>query len=702
MDHNRLFRRPSAGAATVRSSHPEDAPSAAGRADDERRGDLVWLAVPPAAALVVAAVLWLAPPLARLVYPAPSWRSYPSARQLGFIRPERVEQTRFLVAAMAPFVLLALWLSLRRFFRTRGHSPSVPPWYVATVQGAIAVLVAACWVSQRRAYEWFATSTLLVAAALAGVLLVLARRGWIGRPREADRRPWLPIMCLGLAALLTTCWLLPAVYRTPNAVNVARFGELRQVEFLQDELASVLTGRTPMVNFASQYSKLLPFVVAPVLAVLGPSIGVTTGLLAILGMVGLLAVYGMLTALTEDPVAALFLYAPFLALSLFTLLTAGDERINLATLFGVVPIRIFGPFLLGWLCTRHLRNGGARAPVLLFLGAGLVAVNNTEFGAASFVALGLALWCGHDGTEPGRARARRLLAQAVVGGAGSVAAVSVLTLVRARSLPDLGYITNLTRVFAVEGFGMEPIRPALGLHIVIYLTFVIASVLGVVGAVTAAEFSPRSRVMRGLLAYTGLLGLGAGAYWVGRSVPSALFGMFPTWGLALAVLCWAALREVATGRDVTPAYAARWALPAVGACVGFGLMMTVVVQFPSPAAQVRRFTARGSDVPQYAARVHFVGANTVRGERVVILAPAGHLLARDAGVVNVSPYADELSIAFYEQMDLLLGTMRRTGVRTVFVAPTWPETSAYLAEKGYAPAETDTASGLVRMTLRSK
>lgn len=114
--------------------------------------------------------------------------------------------------------------------------------------------------------------------------------------------------------------------------------------------------------------------------------GVTTGVLAILGLLGLLAVFGIFVVLTEDPLAALALYVPFLATTLLTPVYIGDERINLATLFGVVPIRVLGPFVLGWLCARQLRKGTDTARVALFAGAGLVAVNNTEYGATSVVA----------------------------------------------------------------------------------------------------------------------------------------------------------------------------------------------------------------------------------------------------------------------------------------------------------------------------
>lgn len=647
------------------------------------------------AGLVVAAIIWLAPPLAGLVLPEPSWKPFPTIVQVGYIRPEPIEHIRFLMAVAAPFALLAVWLTVRGWRRSRRRSSVVATWYVLVVQLLIAALAAVSWVAQRRAHQWFDDRTLLVAVVLGVALFALTWRGWVvPKPTATGGGRGRRLLGTGIAVVLTGYWLLPAVFRTANAVNVpGSFGSLSQIQFVQDELASVLNGRTPMVDFASQYAKLLPFALAPVLAALGPSVGVTTGVLAVLGLFGLLAVYGTFVVLTEDAFAALVLYVPFLALTLFTFQNIGDERINLATLFGVVPIRVLGPFVLAWLCARQLRKGSGAARVALFAGAGLVAINNTEYGAAAFIALGLALWCGHDGQRSGWARARTLGAQAAAGAASSALAVCALTLIRAGSLPDPSIVSNLSRVFAVEGFGMEPM-PTFGLHIIIYLTFVVSLLAGVIGAVRSDDVSPQARVQRGLLAYSGLFGLGASAYWVGRSHPLALFGMFPTWGLSVAILCWAVLRRVAARPEASTATAVRWVLPATGVLMAFGLMMTAIVQIPTPDSQLRRFTDDGPEVPQYAARVDFIAAHTVRGESVAVLAPVGHLLARDAGIVNVSPYASEASIVFYEQMDLLFGVMAKSAATKVFVGPTWPETSAYLAEKGFVTVASDPGSQL--------
>lgn len=241
---------------------------------------------------------------------------------------------------------------------------------------------------------------------------------------------------------------------------------------------------------------------------------------------------------------------------------------------------------------------------------------------------------------------------------------------------------------------MQPIRPILGLHVVIYLTFVVSLVAGVVDVIRSEDFSPRARILRGLLVYSGLFGLGAGAYWVGRSDPVALFGMFPTWGLSVAILCGAVLRVAATRPPMEPATLApaRVAGNRCPARLRAHDHRCGSDSFPRLAGATVHW--RGSRHPPYAARVQFISDRTVREEPVAILAPVGHLLARDAGVLNVSPYAFEASIVFYEQMDLLLGIIRKSGATKVFVGPTWAETSAYLAEKGFVAIASDAASEL--------
>jgi hypothetical protein len=66
--------------------------------------------------------------------------------------------------------------------------------------------------------------------------------------------------------------------------------------------------------------------------------------------------------------------------------------------------------------------------------------------------------------------------------------------------------------------GSGPTMPLLGLHVAIYLTYVAAIGTATVRAVRGED----GRLLTGLLAWSGVFGLGVGAYFAGRSTPDDL------------------------------------------------------------------------------------------------------------------------------------------------------------------------------------
>lgn len=674
---------------------------------------LAWFALVPTVAIVLTAVAWLAPPLARTIYPSATWTAFTSIRVL--VVPEPTEQVRYLVALAAPFVaaglgLAALKVAAGRWHRRRWHDVAV----VAVQLGVVATL-AVCWVAQSRHYRWFSVWDLLGGAAIGGALLGLALRGKgssarsAGRPSVATSR-----VALAVALVLTALWLLPAVFSDATIAH-AHPGIRYHLQFTFEEPLAVLNGRNPLADFASQYAKLLPFAVAPVLALLGPSVSAFTVTMGALSLASMVAVYLALREVCDDGRVALGLYLPFLAVSMFTLSELDGERLFLANLYGVIPLRVFGPFVVAWLCARRMRRPPRQA-VSLFGAAGLVALNNLEFGLPCFGAVYVGLWCARYGNPAPWRRARALAGQAALGGALSLIAVSVLTLITSSSLPRPAYITHFSRVFGVEGFGMLPM-PALGLHVIILLTFVSGLAVAIVMSAGVARW--HSPVLTGMLAYSSALGLGAFSYWVGRSAPTALFGTFPTWGFTVSLLTVLVLRSVRAGH--VPADPVGWVMPAMATLTAFGLMASAVSQFPSPITQITRLTAavpprRGDGTaaslacqtsPQAAApcplesssfdrsaAVRFVGANTSPGETVVILASLGHGIARRGGVVNVSPYSHPDAIVFPEQMDWVLDTLARGGGRKVFLGLSYPEISEWLRGHGFVAVAHDQTSAL--------
>lgn len=653
---------------------------------------VVWLALVPVALVAVAACA-LVSEVAGSVLPRPTWTPFPTLQALGWIRPEPNDQARYLVSLMAPVLLVALaWPIWKQVsgLPARRRLDIV----VMAVQVFGLGLLAVCWVVQRRYHHWFSERSLLVSLGAVGLLLVAAWRTDLFVVSERKRRGRVSTgLALGAAVALSGLWLLPSVFHDSNLADADEMVRYH-LQFTYDDFLSVLNGRTPLVDMAPVYSRLLPFVAEPAFRLFGATLGTFTWTMWALSLLAVVSVYLMFRVVTRDPLAALVLFVPFLAVSMFALIEAGDERVFLANLYGVVPLRVLGPFVLAWLCARQLRAPRRGGPIALFCLAGLVVLANPEFGVPCFLAVLAALWFGHDAPSDGLRVARKYATQALAGGLASVAIVSLFVFARSSSLPRIEYLNHFQRVFAVEGFGMVPM-PLLGFHVVVYLTFLAA----LMGAVAMKLRPPEHHdwVLTGMLAYSGVLGLGALSYWVGRSDELSLFGMFPTWGLAVPLLAWWVLTSVAR-RPAGPGTARLWAIPSFAVLVAFGLMASVLSQFPSPTSQVRRVAGNADPRPDgvpdalfrptstfdRSAAISFVADNTSPGEHVGILASLGHGVAERSGVVNVSPFALQDSIGFDEQMVFALEAIEGSGGRKVFLGPSYPEIPAFLERHGYA------------------
>jgi hypothetical protein len=268
-----------------------------------------------------------------------------------------------------------------------------------------------------------------------------------------------------------------------------------------------------------------------------------------------------------------------------------------------------------------------------------VALNNFEFGGPSVVAAFAALVLGSDRPRPLAQTIRALLAHALIGLVSALALVSVVTLMRAGELPDLGSLTYYSRLFAREAFGLAPM-PTLGLHIGMYITFVAAILAAAVCYVQARHNS----TLTAMLAYAGTFGLLTSLYFAGRSQPWQLMLLFPVWGLALALLAWTAARSLSSvGAQRTSL--ARLLLPSLAALCGFGVMIAAIATFPQPWKQVERLSRSGSAVYDVPGVQRLVDERTDPGEAILLFGTlTDHRVAERAGVVNVSPWNNALSL----------------------------------------------------------
>jgi hypothetical protein len=639
--------------------------SAAGRAIAP--GEVAWLLLGPALAIAAALIALLARPLGQVLFAPSSFHYWTSE----LVVPKPTVQAGY-VLAVACVVGYACAIVLVRTRRTLQ-----PVWQrgvVILTQVALLAFLAVAWheqsdiVTDDTARPFFTLATVLVAAALAAAIAVsigsLGRSGLPARLRaalgQASSSRIAAGVCLGVAAVLTVMWLLPVVYSDRNVAFAT--DDVQYLDrFFFDEATAVLNGRSPLVNMAT-YGAIWPYVTAlPLSAFDGSFLGFSL-LMATISGVALLALYDVLRRVTTHPPAALALYVPLLATSFFTIDKlsvpgAGEARYSPASYFGIWPLRYAGPYLLAWLtvCWIGRRRPRRCSTALLFGAAGLVIANNLEFGVA---ALGGTLAAAVCALRPlSGAQLRRLGRSVAVGLVAALGLVCAFTLVRAGSLPHVDVMTAYGRAFASGGYGNLAL-PALGFHLVLTATFV--------AAVATAAVRTRARdpelALTGMLAWSGVFGLGASIYFYGyRSHVFSVIMLFSAWAFALTLLVVAVVRASRRQR--------RWpTLPELAVLLAFGLAVCSIAQIPRPWEELGRLGKTAPEQPfRAAAAVADIKAWTKPGERVAIIDALGHRMAREAGVVSVTPYTGLEQIGAREQMEDVLDLLEREGGRRVFV-----------------------------------
>jgi hypothetical protein len=649
--------------------------------------ETAWLLLVPALALAAVTLLLLGPPLGRLAFTGTHYTYWPSAAEEQLF-PKPTELARFgLVVICSLAFAAAIPLAARRPLRLR---PTVARAAVLAVQLLSLGVLAFCWAKQSdvKPYDigdptYFTPLAIAVACALAALAA-----GALGRPRLLARLRALAgesrwrLACGAAALLATVLWLLPSLFTDASIAYAPEIvpGHLR---FAFDEAMSVLDGRSPLVDMTT-YGALVPYVVALPLAAFDGSLVAFTGLMVTLSALSLLGVYAVLRRLARSPLAALVMYVPFVATSFFIVRGEAVERFEFGNYFGMFPIRYAGPYALLWLTTRQLDGDRPRSALPLFAAAGLVVLNNTDFGLPALGATLLALVCARPPRTP--AGLVRLAGRVVAGLAIAYALVALLTLLRAGTLPHLDRLFAYARLFGVAGFGNLP-TPLLGFHIVMLATFVAA----LASAAARLARGAQGATLTGALAWCGVFGLGTGAYFTYRSHPDTLIASFSIWALTLAVLLIAALRSGLTHGALVPRP------PVLALLVGFGIAVCSLTQLPLPWLQVERIARASDERPlQQPEAVAFIRGLTRPGATVAILTPLGHRLAYDSHVTNVMAYTGMAQMPTVEQLRETIRAVRAGDGTTIFLGdPYPPEVVGALQRAGFHSIAIDEGSGLI-------
>jgi hypothetical protein len=652
---------------------------------------LVWLVVLLGGCLLVVAVLLLGHPAGSLLFGG--HRMHPLPTDAALVMPKPDQLGRFALAILVSFLGVGAVVVAPRAFRAGGSLTRYAPAVVVVGELAVLAVVVWAWRGQNEGVNrltpiQFRLGDLAVAILIAAGLYLVAIRGWlaraVGKPSRARTVAW-----IGAATILTSLWLAPELFRSQNLAH-SLIAVWDPLQYTFDDFMSVLNGRTPLVNYDTQYASLLPFVTEPLFKVFGVSVGSFTAVMGALSLLSFMCVERSLALIARSERTAFILYVPVLAVSLFTLRHVGGERYFMADYYGVMPARYLGPYVLFWCTVRHLRGLHPRRPTLLLLLAGLVAINNPEFGTPALGGCLLALASARLGPPSGSLRAvRGFLVEVALGLVGSVLVVAVFTLLRSGSLPELSRLTRYEQIYAITGYNM--IRtPNAGLHIIIFMTFVAALL---VAAVRVRSMQP-DRVLTGALVFSGTFGLGAGFYYMGRSLPEVLAALFSAWGLATALLCLLALQAL-KDTVLRPRCWPYRAFPVMAVLIMMGLLATCIDQFPAPWTQVNRLRANSSTILfDTGPSARFVRAASHPGEHVAMLDALGHVVGREADVIDVSPYSNYEGIVTYEQLYDVLDSLRAEHGDKIFAAAIPPEMEQVLTASGFRVIAQDASSGL--------
>jgi hypothetical protein len=636
--------------------------------------ELAWLAVLPCAALVAAAVLLLGPPLGHALFAPGADRFWPNTE----VHPEPVEHARFVLALLgAPLGAAALLLLARRLPRL---DPRVARILIALAQACTVVFLALMLLAQREVLlhaavypvlpvDVFSLPTIVAALALAPLLALGARQRTLvarlaGLARETPGRR---VGCLIVAVVLIAVWLT-AAFNTEHSIGRAESHHL--IPWDMAETFAVLDGRTPLVDFHSQYAQLLPYLAAGALRIVGTTVGAWTGTMIVFSALALLAVFALLRRIVRSSVTGLALFVPFLAGSGYLIFS----RLSPFEIFSLWPMRYGGPYLLAWLTARHLDGAAPRRRWLLLGVGGLVALNNLEFGAPA--AVGALAAIAYADPPRSRDAALGLLRDAALGLLAALAVVSAVALLHGGAFPHFGLLLEFPRIYGIGGWVLEPMA-ASGLHLALYGTFVAVVIVATARAIRGDS----GRLLTGMLVWSGTFGLGAGSYFAGRSDALNLISLFSAWSFALVLLTTVVVERIARA-DRRPS------LADVAVLFGFVLVALSVFQMPRPWAELQR--VQGATVATYkqAAAIRLVAQTTTRRQKVAILTQLGHRVAFDAGVVDVAPYSGMESMPTVGQLQETLRAVRREGASQIYVDRSFllPGMLELLAAAGFDPA----------------
>ncbi len=402
--------------------------------------------------------------------------------------------------AIAVCVAVVALISVRR----GRHGGGAATWTlsVLTPLAACLVLTAAAW-SEDPYDMWlgFGVVQFLLGAVIAAV--ALAGATW---RRSAA---WPISIVLAVVVVAVT---IPAWFQVPNTlIDPGHF------RFTSDELASVAAGHFPLNDYVPQYTVLLPFALAPLLA-WWPGQSAALALFAILALEVLCLAIAVLIPVALGgrrlAPAALIIVLPT------AVITMTDGRTP-ASYFQGFPLRYVLPLVSIAVTAYLLRNQPAvswRRPwrwLAIGVLLGITALNNSDFGLAAAIAVLAGLVVAVRPLRQG------IAAAVLAATAAATVPVGYAAVAWLNGTPvDWSSWLFFARVFGLAGFMNMPL-PSYGLHVaVVALAMGVAATGFVLLRGSKRRLSPFRHRQGTILLLLGLWSLGTLPYLAGRSVPA--------------------------------------------------------------------------------------------------------------------------------------------------------------------------------------
>ncbi len=592
--------------------------------------------------------------------------------------PEPLEHNRYIFGVITLFVFfvgLAKWIGT--YAKTANLKPRSFQWlYVGTFL-AQALLIGFCtwnWIVQVDAsFVYFNSNQLWIAFIFS--MAFLCSWGLTVNHTKRSLPQWLQWGSLSIAALYLICNLLSCLFTEENLAHA--YGQVtNHIPFLMDEFASVLNGHTPLVDFFPQYQYLLSFLAVPYFKAFGFGIGSFTFLMLLLSFVAMTFVYFIFKRITQSLFWATLLYIPFLAASFFPIYEFSlidhpeylVERANAFNYYAVNPIRTFGPWCVAFAYLFYLSRKSWQRMFLLFLIASFSMVNNLDLGLPAFGAAFIGVvFSLEEGVFP----LNRAVGQSIIISLSSLF-IALFTFfatlfIRSGRFPEVIAWLNFQKAFVHYGFYMLPM-PDFGLYWILFASFGAAVAIGIL-TLQFTQQSPHAKEFRlrmGMLLFSGVLGFGASAYYVGRSHPYVLTAIFSFWMFSNCLLLWELLlqwKQAIFSKNTIRSFI--YILPIFLTLFTFFSFSTCVFDVVSFSDQFKRLSIRLHSFNFETHIITLVRYFNPENLPMMLIYPYGHKIALDIGIKNYYPFAHPDSLILKEQVNQVMNEVNRAGVRKI-------------------------------------